>query len=216
MFTGLITELGVIRNINLHQADAFISIDIKGREVEPISVGDSIAVCGVCLSVTSVSSDNRNFRCDILHETLERTNLTRKKLGDIVNLERALKVGGRLGGHMVLGHVDYTGYILDIRRAGRDYVLRIEIQQPFKKYIVYKGSVAVEGVSLTVADKGEDWFDIHIIPFTWTHTNFHQLKVGELVNVETDIIGKYVESIINNRTDKSKIDWSFLLEKGMI
>jgi riboflavin synthase len=190
MFTGIIEETGAIASIRRENEGAVI--DISARQLPPtLKTGDSIAVNGVCLTVTF--SNETGFSCGLSAETLERTSFRRMKKATIVNLERPLTAGSRLGGHFVLGHVDDTGWLLHstMRGAGADMTFRFP--RELDRYLVYKGSVAVDGISLTLASLREDSFSVAVIPHTLQSTNLGSLGPGDPVNLEVDILGKYFE-----------------------
>ena len=157
---------------------------------QDIKVGDSVSVSGVCLTVVEASPSMLTF--DVVRETVERSALGRLKPGDTVNIERALRAGDRLGGHMVLGHADGVGVVKEIRRAAGETIFRFEAPPEIMQFIVEKGSIAVDGISLTVADLGPSWFTVALIPHTLANTTLGEAAVGSVVNLETDIIGKYV------------------------
>jgi riboflavin synthase len=189
MFTGLTEKTGKLLSIKEEQSSASVSIECDACD-EPLVNGESIAVQGACLTVTSSSMGN--FNADLLKETLGKTTFSSMKPGAILNLERALKSSDRLGGHIVTGHVDGTGAIQAISNAGRDWILTVKCGSELLREIVVKGSVAINGVSLTVSACTDTNFAVNIIPFTWQNTNFSRLRTGEEVNIETDIIAKYV------------------------
>lgn len=193
MFTGIIEETGSVAAIEKHASGA--KMKIAARTVtEGTREGDSIAVNGVCLTAINIKADG--FSADVSGETLDKSTLGTLKIGSVVNLERAATLSTRLGGHIVQGHVDARGRFLSAVRSGDFWTVRIGFPPEMAKYLVYKGSVAVEGISLTVADLQADYFDIAVIPKTWELTNFSRLKTGDAVNLEADIIGKYVERIM--------------------
>jgi len=179
-----------------------------------VSPGESIAVDGVCL--TAVEADERSVRFDVLMETLHRTGFGERKLGDLVNLERALRLGDAMGGHMVTGHVDGTGTIRSLTRAGRDWVVEAACSNELLSGIVPKGSIALDGISLTVAELRAESFTVHIIPHTWQNTSLSQARVGRLVNLETDIIGKYVARYLQKGLPSSHIGWDTLKNAGFM
>jgi riboflavin synthase len=188
MFTGLIEAMGEVAEVKPTPAGFRLRLtSALARELTP---GDSLAVNGVCLTVVSADADG--IHADISPETARVTSLGLLKRGSIVNLERPLRADGRLGGHFVQGHVDATATVEDIRQDGDSYWLTIKFPPLLAPYIVRKGSITVNGVSLTVAGVDDRHFDVQIIPFTWEHTNLHVLKPGDQVNVECDILGKYV------------------------
>jgi riboflavin synthase len=195
LFTGIVEELGEILG-RQHYKDS-IALIIKGKNVlDDLQEGDSIAVNGVCLTVTQIST--AAFYADVMPETLRKTNLYELKAGEKVNLERALPVGGRLGGHFVSGHIDGTGTIIEEKREGNAQIKRISAGNPITRYLVAKGSVAVDGVSLTVVDVDKNSFSVSLIPHTAKHTTLGYKKCGDKVNLEADILGKYVEKILLN------------------
>jgi len=196
MFTGLVREVGEVAW--LRRTDQTVQLLIKApRTAARARVGDSVAVNGCCLTVTAHREGQVMF--DLLSESLERTNFGRLKPGSPVNLERALRVDGRLGGHFVQGHVDCTAEVVDIEEKGPDLRLDIAMPPAFARYVVFKGSVAINGVSLTVSAVKENLFSVWIIPHTLEHTNLGELERGDLVNLEFDILAKYVERLIAAR-----------------
>ena len=193
MFTGIIEELGSVRTIEERGENARIVIDAK-IVTQDTSHGDSIAVNGVCLTALDIHDDS--FAADVSRETLQRSTLGSLKPGARVNLERAVTPATRLGGHMVQGHVDARGEFVSVESHGESWTLRIGYPPEIARYLVFKGSVAVEGISLTIANLTEDYFEIAIIPKTWEVTNLSHLKPGDGVNLEVDVIGKYVERLL--------------------
>jgi riboflavin synthase len=193
MFTGIIEELGSVRSVEERGENARIVISAK-TVTEGTNHGDSIAVNGVCLTALDIHDDS--FAADVSRETLLRSTLGGLKPGAAVNLERAVTPATRLGGHMVQGHVDARGQFLSVEDHGESWTLRIAYPAEIARYLVFKGSVAVEGISLTIANLTEEYFEIAIIPKTWEVTNLSQLKPGNSVNLEVDVIGKYVERLL--------------------
>jgi riboflavin synthase len=193
LFTGIIEELGSVRAIEQNGANARVVIEAR-KVTEDINHGDSIAVNGVCLTALDVTPDS--FAADVSQETLERSTLGRLKTGTPVNLERAVTPATRLGGHIVQGHVDARGKFLVAIDLGGSWTVRIAYPRELGQYLVFKGSVAVEGISLTIAALTDDHFDIAVIPKTWEMTNFSHLQPGDEVNLEADVIAKYVERIL--------------------
>lgn len=193
MFTGIIEELGSVRSIEERGENARIVIDAK-IVTQGTNHGDSIAVNGVCLTALDIHGDS--FAADVSRETLLRSTLGSLKPGAPVNLERAVTPATRLGGHMVQGHVDARGQFVSVESHGESWTLRIAYPPEIARYLVFKGSVAVEGISLTIANLAEDYFEIAIIPKTWEVTNLSHLKPGDSVNLEVDVIGKYVERLL--------------------
>lgn len=198
MFTGLIADLGSVKDVE-HAADG-VTLEISTRLAGELHEGDSVAVNGVCLTATAVQAGS--FRAQAMQETLRRSSLEQLGGGSPVNLELALRADGRLGGHIVQGHVDGTGTIEAIREEGFARVLEIEIQLgrrggDLTRYLVEKGSVAVDGVSLTVSELRENGFSVSLIPETLTRTNLGGVQVGERVNLEVDVLAKHVERLLN-------------------
>ncbi len=195
MFTGIIEELGRVRSVDPHGAGASITIEAR-TVLSDATVGASISVNGCCLTVTELSTDH--WVADAVPETLDRTNLGRLVAGDRVNLERPLAVGGRYGGHVVQGHVDGVGTVMNIVELD-DGSWRFTFAAPpqLGQYVVEKGSIALDGISLTVASVDEAQFDVAVIPHTWAVTTLGRRRVGDTVNVETDILGKYVERLLH-------------------
>ncbi len=188
MFTGLIEALGEI--VEVKPTPAGFRLRLTTPIASELSPGDSLAVNGVCLTV--VAADPDGVHADISPETARVSALGSLKRGALVNLERPLRADSRLGGHFVQGHVDATGSIEDLRQEGDSYWMTVKFPPLLAPYIVRKGSITVNGVSLTVAGVDDRHFDVQIIPFTWEHTNLHALKTGDQVNLECDILGKYV------------------------
>lgn len=188
MFTGLIEAVGEISGVKRTPSGIRMRVHTTlGAELLP---GDSLAINGVCLTV--IAADRTGMHADISPETARVTTLGSAKRGAIVNLERPLRADGRLGGHFVQGHVDATAPVDDIRQDGDSYWLTVRFPSELGNYIVRKGSIAVNGVSLTVAGVDKQRFDVQVIPYTWTHTNFRALKRGDAVNIECDVLAKYV------------------------
>jgi riboflavin synthase len=200
MFTGIVQEAGIVNRIK--PTNRAIELTVRlGACGKGLQVGDSVAVNGCCLTVVQLRRQGRSTlaRFDLLQETWKRTNLQYTRPGSLVNLERSLHANGELGGHFVTGHIDGVGRIIRWERAGQDQVLDIAAPRAVSRYIVFKGSVAVDGISLTVAAVRKGGFRIWIIPHTFAVTNLRERKVGDHVNLEGDLIGKYVEKFIANR-----------------
>jgi riboflavin synthase len=196
MFTGIIKEAGRIEQIRPGRKSTELSV--RARKVaRGLRVGSSLAANGACLTVVGTRGDVLKF--DVLNETLRRTNFTALKRGDLVNLERPLRVDARLDGHFVQGHVDAVGVVRRFERVAKDYALEVCAPLALMKYIVEKGSIAVDGISLTVAAVGRDWFRVWIIPHTREVTNLVGCRTGDLVNLEVDILAKYVEKCVKRR-----------------
>lgn len=196
MFTGLIEALGEVLAFTPQPTGARLRIEAPAI-VDGASEGDSICVNGVCLTAVSISE--RAFSADLAPETLARTNLSTLKPGDPVNLERSLLPTTRLGGHILQGHVDGVGSVLEIKELGEgNWWLTIEVPSELERYLVFKGSIAIDGISLTVASVEGRRVGVTLIPHTWTHTNLNRRSPGDPVNLETDIIAKYVEKMLGN------------------
>ncbi|MGB7605141.1 MAG: riboflavin synthase [Lutisporaceae bacterium] len=214
MFTGLIEEIGVLHTIvkGVKSAKLIISAD---KVIQGIKQGDSISTNGVCLTVTSFS--NKSFTVDVMPETMRRSNLKSLKSGSKVNLERALRLGNRLGGHIVSGHIDGVGHIKAIEEEDNATWVTIEAEQTLLKYIIEKGSIAIDGTSLTVAYVDKEDFKVSIIPLTRNETTLLSKKVGDEVNLECDMVGKYIERLAMFSKDNnihSTINMDFLRENG--
>ncbi len=216
MFTGIIEETGIIRSFRPASAGATILIEAE-RIVADFKTGDSIAVSGACLTVTEPRG--RMFCCDVSAETLRRTNLGRTGVGTVVNLERAMAIGDRLGGHMVQGHVDGVGQLVTALPSGEGMVMEFSFPVEIERYLVSKGSIAVDGISLTVASLTTRSFGVAVIPLTYRATNLRQLKPGDPVNLESDLLARYFErffqlGLIANRTPGSGLTEDRLREQG--
>ena len=198
MFTGIVEETGLSENIS-PQAEA-IRLGVRARLcARGTRLGDSIAINGCCLTVVGikpVKGGGKRLDFDLLQETWNRTGLSQAKVGSAVNLERALAANGRLGGHFVSGHVDGTGTIAKWERSGKDHILEIRAPKEVLRYVVFKGSIAVDGISLTVAGLTKGGFRLWIIPHTHEVTSLRERKVGDRVNLEADLLGKYVERFV--------------------
>lgn len=212
MFTGIIEDIGEITAIN--KTGGRWEFSIKTRLLkEDVKEGDSICVDGVCLTVTRLSGIN--FYADASYETINVTTLGKKSVGDRVNLERAMGAGARFGGHFVTGHVDCIGTIRRKDPSGDSVRLSIEVPEDISRFIVKKGSVSIDGISLTVNSKDDNIFTVNIIPYTSMRTTIGEKEVGSSVNIETDIIGKYVDSFLE-KSEKKGIDMDFLYKHGYI
>lgn len=193
MFTGIVESVGRIEAVEPLDAAARLRIHAPGILGDAVH-GSSIAVNGICLTV--VDLDDQVFTCDVMAETLQRSSLAALNVGDAVNLERATRVDGRLGGHIMQGHVDGTGTIRSIDRQAHWTVVAIDLPPQVRRYVVEKGSIAIDGVSLTVASVDADGCSVSLIPTTLQETTLGQRVVGDVVNIEVDIIGKYVEQLL--------------------
>jgi len=196
MFTGIVEEAGTVEKIRTGKRSTELTIR-PGKIGRTLKMGSSLAVNGTCLTV--VGKRGGCVRFDVLNETLARTNLGQLKTGSLVNLERPMGVSSRLDGHFVQGHVDGTGTVRRFEKSGTDYVLEVKAPVGLMRYVVEKGSIAVDGISLTVAALGKDWFRIWIIPHTRDITNLRTRHAGDLVNLEADILAKHIEKLIEGR-----------------
>lgn len=218
MFTGIVEEIGSLKELSIGSGLGNIEIECN-KVLEETKIGDSIAVNGVCLTVNKINSNS--FVADIMGETLDRTNLGRLKDGNKVNLERALKVSDRFGGHIVSGHVDGKGQILSIDNKEDGTWFTISADKEILKYIILKGSITIDGISLTVAYVDNEVFKVSIIPHTGGETTLLHKKNGETVNLECDVIGKYIEKFMRLKEESGQIkkqllDETFLRENGFI
>ncbi|HBC94739.1 MAG TPA: riboflavin synthase [Pelotomaculum sp.] len=216
MFTGIIEEIGALRSIKRGTDSAQLVIEAE-KVLKDSQVGDSIAVNGVCL--TAVHFDNRQFTADVMAETLSKTNLGLLHSGDKVNLERALRLGDRLGGHLVSGHIDGVGTITRQERHDIATLVTVRAPKEIMRYMIKKGSVAIDGTSLTVVDLETEHFRVSLIPHTAHATIFGLKRVGDTVNLEADIIGKYVEKLVSPKEEagrESGVNMSFLTEHGFL
>ena len=214
MFTGIVEEVGVVRAVRRGRSSSVLSIGAD-LVLTDLKIGDSVAVNGVCLTATS--KDDGGFTADVMHETLDRSSLGALTAGSHVNLERAMAADGRFGGHIVSGHIDGTGTVAAVRRDDNAVWYTVKAGPALLRYIVEKGSVAIDGISLTVAAVGEDWFSISTIPHTAAVTILGEKRAGDVVNLETDVIGKYVEKLLRPEPEarpQSGITLEFLAENG--
>jgi len=205
LFTGIISEVGKVFSLQTGKLTIGAVQTLKGLEL-----GGSVAVNGACLTVTEFSPDS--FSVELSPETLKRTNLGTIKTGDPVNLERPLGLGGELGGHLVQGHIDGTGRIIGISQEGGSSIFKFEAPQEIMRYLVEKGFVAVEGISLTVTRITSNYFEVSVLDYTRNHTNLNVHKINDLVNLEADIMAKYVERYL--RVQRTGITSDFLREHG--
>jgi riboflavin synthase len=196
MFTGIVEEVGTVAACGEYGLTMSAT-----KVIEDLKLGDSIAVNGACLTV--VELEGEGFRVDLAPETLRRTSLGELSVGSAANLERPLAAGDRLGGHIVQGHVDATGRVRSIRPEGECYIFRVSVPKRLMPYVVEKGFIAVDGISLTVVKRGAASFTISVIPYTFSHTNLKNKSVGSRVNLEVDILAKYVESLMPQPADKA-------------
>lgn len=201
MFTGIVEELGTIKTLNMQGTSGSIAIKAK-KVLENTQIGDSIAVNGICLTVTSLSADG--FTADIMAETVRRSSLKHAGAGDKVNLERAMAADGRFGGHIVSGHIDGTGTISEYRKEENAVWVTIDTPKDILNLIVEKGSICIDGISLTVAALTDESFSVSIIPHTAQETTLLKKKPGDLVNLENDVVGKYVQRLLGLKPDKKE------------
>ena len=216
MFTGIIEDIGTIQEIRIQSEGATIKIETS-KITDGIKIGDSISVNGVCLTATHVG--NNYFLCDISMETLRRSSLSRAKQGARVNLERALMVGDRLGGHFVLGHVDDVGNFTRKTPSGDGFEMTFDFPETLARYMVHKGSIAVNGISLTISRLDKGSFSISVIPHTLESTNLKQLLIGDIVNLEVDVLGRYFErffqlGLIQGEKEPSKLSEEYFKSRG--
>ncbi|MCH1984059.1 riboflavin synthase [Ruminococcus sp. OA3] len=214
MFTGIIEERGRVKKVVSGAEWGQIVIEAS-TVLEGSRIGDSIAVNGVCLTVTKMNSNS--FAADVMAETMRRTNLGRLSLGDGVNLERAMSADGRFGGHIVSGHIDGTGVIEDMKREGNAVWVTVEAPNDILRLIIEKGSITIDGISLTVAAVDRTSFKVSVIPHTGEETTLLYKKTGDMVNLENDVVGKYIEKLMNEskeETDGGGLTLEFLKENG--
>jgi riboflavin synthase len=214
MFTGIVEDKGKVLKVEHRGETKRLTLEVP-FDLTEMQLGDSINVNGVCLTV--VEKRGRAISVDLSPESLQRTTLASVKEGNLVNLERALRLSDRLGGHIVTGHTDGVGTITERRMEGKSFHLRIRIPPSVTPYVVQKGSIAIDGISLTVNELHEDWIRLTLIPYTLEKTTLTEKKVGEEVNVEADILGKYVEKVLDRgRGTSRRIDLSFLTQHGFL
>ncbi len=216
MFTGLVEELGKVKSIARSAKSVRLTV-AAGKVVEDVKIGDSIAVNGTCLTV--VEYTKQWFTADVMPETVDSTALARLQIGDTVNLERTLRMGDRFGGHIVSGHIDGIGTIMAKEANDIAVIVKIATDPQVMRYIIKKGSIAIDGISLTVVDYAQDWFTVSLIPHSAKMTTLGYKQTGDIVNLEADVIGKYVEKLLGlsvaqpqSKTSKVRID--FLQQNG--
>lgn len=220
MFTGIIEDIGDIKSIK-HEGDSAVLVIHSSKIMDDVKLGDSIAVNGVCLTARSISGNE--FTADVMAETLRRSSLGALKPGSKVNLERAMQLGGRFGGHIVSGHIDGTGTIVSMKREANAVWVEISTDSKILKLIIEKGSIAIDGISLTVAYVDDKVFKVSVIPHTASETTLLMKKVGDIVNLENDTIGKYVEKLLqpfneqsSRKNDKKSVSLETLIESGFM
>ncbi len=216
MFTGLVEELGKVKAIARGVKSVRLTVEAK-KVLQDVKLGDSIAVNGTCLTV--VEYDANNFTADVMPETVDSTALANLQIGSRVNLERTLSIGDRFGGHIVSGHIDGIGIIRAKDNNDNAVIVKIEAGFEVMRYIVKKGSIAIDGISLTIVDYGQDWFTVSLIPHSASVTTLGFKKTGDVVNLEADVIGKYVEKLLSlesprQQSKTSAINMNFLEKNG--
>ncbi|MBP2626456.1 MAG: riboflavin synthase, alpha subunit [Firmicutes bacterium] len=216
MFTGLVEELGKVKSIARGAKSVRLTV-MANKILSDVQMGDSIAVNGTCLTVVEYAE--KWFTADVMPETVKSTVLATLKIGDIVNLERTLRVGDRFGGHIVSGHIDGVGTIVSKDVNDIAMIVKVQAGPEVMKYIVKKGSIAIDGVSLTVVNYDSDWFTVSLIPHSADMTTLGFKRIGDIVNLEADVIGKYVEKLLGlqspqSQVEKSKIGINFLQQNG--
>jgi len=218
MFTGIIEAVGKIEKIESKSGDSRLKINVGKLDMSDVALGDSIACNGVCL--TAIEFDNNSYTADVSGETLKLTSLGDIAVGSLVNLEKALTPTTRLGGHLVSGHVDGIGEIIQIKNESRSIQYQIRAPQELSKYIAKKGSITVDGVSLTVNEINQNDFMLNLVPHTLTETTAKNYKVGSFVNLEVDLLARYIERLLHGSEpqseDKSKLDYQLLANSGFI
>lgn len=205
MFTGLIQELGTIQSITNNAEGKEFVIKAPGL-IKDIAIDDSVATNGVCLTATKISGDT--FKVQAIHVTLEKTSIGRLKMGDKVNLELSLRPNDRLGGHFVQGHVNALGEIKNISMIGKNWEIQVSFPQVLRKYMISEGSITLDGISLTIARLSDSTLTVAIIPHTLEKTSLSSKKVGDVLNIEVDMIAKYIENFLRFNKDSSKEEWA--------
>lgn len=213
MFTGLIEELGIVKSFERNSAGALLIVECK-KILDDVRLGASVAINGACHTVVDFSDNSITVQTS--NETLNVSNFGSLKKGDKVNLERAMTLSSRLDGHLVSGHIDGMATFIDKKIDGFSNKLFFKLDEKLKKYVIYKGSIAINGISLTIASLENTVFSVEIIPHTMQETNLADLKLGDIVNIETDVIAKYVENFSHVGNNTTKITKSFLEENGFI
>jgi riboflavin synthase len=211
MFTGIVQSVGRIVRLEQRGGDVRLHVDTAGLDLSDVQLGDSIAVSGVCL--TAVTLEVRGFAADVSNETLSLTTLGKHQAGDPVNLEKALRLADRLGGHLVSGHVDGVGKVVSITPDGRSQRWTFEVPASLARYIASKGSICIDGTSLTVNEASGNRFGVNLIPHTVEHTAFHACRAGDAVNIEVDVVARYIERLMGSG-EAPRIDEAFLKQHG--
>lgn len=220
MFTGIVEAIGAVSAIRSAASEGKVLTIQTGLDLSESRIGDSIAVNGVCLTATALQSGEKStFQADVSPETLSRSTLGSIRIGDAVNLERALRLSDRIGGHLVSGHIDGIGRIRSIRNRGNAILMAFSIESALSRYIVEKGSIAIDGISLTVNEIGNSHVEVSLIPHTAKMTTLGLKRIGAAVNIETDVIGKYVERLLLKSRETGShpgIDKDFLARSGFL
>jgi len=196
MFSGIVEKMGELKKIENRRGKIYFVITAL-RFLRKVKIGDSLACDGVCLTVIKVSGSC--FTVELMPETLRMTKFSQSRAGDLINLEKSLKVGDRISGHFVMGHVDAVGTVVKAQKLGADASLTIKVPEKIIKYLAYKGSVSINGVSLTIGEQGKDWFKVYLISHTLKITNLGRLKTKDKVNIEVDTIARYLENLLKNK-----------------
>lgn len=212
MFTGIVQSVGRVERLETRGGDVRLHVDATDLDLTDVAPGDSIAVSGCCLTVVSLGE--RGFAADVSNESLSLTTLGKLRPGDPVNLEKALRLADRLGGHLVSGHVDGLGKVVSVTTDGRSQRWTFEVPEALSRYIAHKGSVTVDGTSLTVNEAEGTRFGVNLIPHTVEHTSFHARKAGDAVNIEVDVVARYLERLLGNGPAPAGIDADFLKHHG--
>ncbi|MFW5451058.1 MAG: riboflavin synthase [Methylophagaceae bacterium] len=212
MFTGIIAAIGKVKEVQSKDGDLYLQVATAKLDLSDVSLGDSVAINGVCLTVVDLASATLSF--DVSRESLERTSLGNVESGLEINLEKALAVGDRLGGHFVSGHVDGLGKLLSKQQSARSVQFRFEVPAGLERYIAEKGSICIDGVSLTVNEAADNWFEVNIIPHTLQETIMNNYQIGTQVNLEVDLIARYVERLLPQQD--TNISKEILLKHGFM
>jgi riboflavin synthase len=213
MFTGIIQAVGRIARLEPRGGDVRLVVDTAALDMADVALGDSISVSGVCLTV--IDFDATSFAADVSNETLAHTTLGKHKAGDTVNLEKALRLADRLGGHLVSGHVDGAGKVVSVVPDGRSLRWTFEVHSDIARYIAHKGSVCIDGTSLTVNEVNGNRFGVNLIPHTVEHTTFAARRPGDGVNIEVDVVARYIERLLS-AGDTPRLDEAFLKQHGFV
>lgn len=213
MFTGIIQAVGRIARLEPRGGDVRLVVDTAALDMADVALGDSISVSGVCLTV--IDFDATSFAADVSNETLAHTTLGKHKAGDTVNLEKALRLADRLGGHLVSGHVDGAGKVVSVVPDGRSLRWTFEVPSDIARYIAHKGSVCIDGTSLTVNEVNGNRFGVNLIPHTVEHTTFAARRAGDGVNIEVDVVARYIERLLS-AGDTPRLDEAFLKQHGFV